>query len=293
MSYQPHHISQQLFRFGKLFAIGLLLAMPVLFAQAETSWTPKKLADGQPDLQGFWRAQVGGTYSLTNPRNGGGNTPPAWFKAKHDGKKGPTKPTRIIDPPDGEVPYQDWARAQQKHIEANIDAPTRQEYIDPQARCFPAGVSRTQWWHEFEIRQFPGYIVFIFDAGVRVIHLDGKPHIADNIKLWMADSRGHWEGNTLVVDVISSNSKHRLSNEGDFASDKVHITERFTFNDENTYTYQAIYDDPSVYTRPWTVSSKQIRSHKDEPNFESWEYGCVEGERSAETSFLGDKKEVK
>jgi hypothetical protein len=262
-------------------------------APSEKIWHPKKLADGQPDLRGFWHAQLGGTYSLTNPRNGGGNTPPAWFLAKRAGKKGPVKPTRIIDPPDGEVPYQAWAREKQKHIAAHIDEPTKQEYIDPQARCFADGVSRTQWWHEFEIRQYPGYVVFVFDAATRIIHLDKRSHIPENIKLWMSDSRGHWEGNTLVVDVTNSNAKHRLSNEGDFSSDKVHITERFSFVDADTYRYEATYTDPSVYTQPWTVASTQVRAHKDEPNFEFYEYGCVEGERSAETSFLGDKAGTK
>ncbi len=84
-----------------------------------------------------------------------------------------------------------------------------------------------------------------------------------------------------MVDVTNSNSKHRLSNEGDFASDAVHITERFTFLDANTYRYEATYDDPSVFTRPWTAASKQIRAHRDEPGFEFWEYACVEGERNA------------
>ena len=197
------------------------------------------------------------------------------------------KPSRIIDPPDGQVPYQPWARQRQAHLAANFENPTQQEFIDPQARCLPGGVLRTQWWHEYEIRQFPGYIVFLFDAASRIIRLDDTPHIPANIKLWMSDSRGRWEGNTLIVDVRNSNAKHRLSNEGDFSSDNVRIQERFTFLDANTYRYEATITDPTVYTRPWTVASKQKRTHTDDPTWEAWEYGCIEGEKNSANSLLG------
>lgn len=66
----------------------------------------------------------------------------------------------------------------------------------------------------------------------RVIPLDGRPHIGEHKKPWMGDSRGHWEGNTLVVDVTNNNSKGRLSRAGDFASDKLHVVERFQFVDQ-------------------------------------------------------------
>ncbi|HMA50795.1 MAG TPA: hypothetical protein VKP60_13640 [Magnetospirillaceae bacterium] len=260
------------------FMLGLIFSLAEVHAE---EWKPARLSDGQPDVQGFWKSQIQGTYSLTNPRNGGGGSPPAWYLAQLEGKQGPVKPSRIVDPADGEVPYQAWARERQRTIAAHIDAPDKPEFVDPQARCFEDGVSRTQWWHEFQIRQYPGYVVFLFDAATRIIPIGSTPHISPRIKLWMSDSRGHWEGNTLVVDVANSNSKHRLSNEGDFASDQVHIVERFTFLDANSYRYEATYDDPSVFTRPWTVASKQIRAHRDDPKFEFWEYACVEGERNA------------
>ena len=267
----------------------LLISGPV---RAE-EWQPKTLADGQPDVQGFWHTQMQGTYSLNNPRNGGGGRPPKWFLAKLEGKQGPVRPSRISDPADGQVPYQPWAREKQKYIEGNIDKPGQAEFIDPQARCFPDGVTRTQWWHEYEIRQYPGYIVFVFDAAVRIVPISDKPHIPGKIKLWMSDSRGHWEGNTLVIDVTNSNSKHRLSNEGDFASDNVHITERLTFTDQNTYAYQATYDDPTVYTRPWTVTSKQIRGHTNDPRAtNSWNTPASRGNEMPRKSALPPTKQA-
>jgi hypothetical protein len=259
--------------------------------RSSSAWQPKRLADGQPDVRGFWRAEHGGTYSLTNPRAGQDGEPGEDGKVPPKAANGMSvpkthKPSRIIDPSDGQVPYQPWAREHQAHLAANFENPTKQEYIDPQARCLPGGVLRTQWWHEYEIRQFPGYVVFLFDAASRIVRLDGAPHIPANIKLWMSDSRGRWEGNTLIVDVTNSNAKHRLSNEGDFSSDNVHIQERFTFVDANTYRYEATITDPTVYTRPWTVASKQKRAHADDSTWEAWEYGCIEGEKNSANSLL-------
>ncbi len=92
-------------------------------------------------------------------------------------------------------------------------------------------------WHGYEIRQYPGYVVFLFDSGNRVIHLDGKPHLPDNIKLWNGDSRGRWEGNTLVVDVANNNSKWRFGRTGEFVSENAHVEERFIFdNDGERFT---------------------------------------------------------
>ena len=132
-------------------------------------------------------------------------------------------------------------------------------------------------------------MVLIYDQNhpFRVIPLDGPPHPEQNIKLWMGDSRGHWERNTLVVDVTNNNSKSRLSNEGDFASDKLHIVERYTFLDANNMTYEATMDDPTVYTRPWTIRASMHRAHRKEPGYEQWENTCHEGERDADIVLAG------
>jgi hypothetical protein len=262
-------------------ALSLALAAPA-FAQDGA-----KLADGQPDVQGYWAPVKQGTYSLSHPSNGGTAEVLRNRELEEQGKPVPTFPSRIIDPKDGEIPYQPWARAKQKATEANIDHPTQQGHLDPQGRCFPDGVIRDPLWTGFEIQQFPGYVVIIFDQNHtwRIIPLDGRPHAPAPIKLWMSDSRGHWEGNTLVVDVANSNSKSRLDNIGDFASDKVHIVERFTFSKDGI-DWQATLDDPSVYTQPWTMQAKYRRDHAGEADYEQWEQACHEGERNAEESLL-------
>src|SRR5579862_8469069 len=103
-----------------------LAAQSAADAKTAAAWVPARLPDGQPDVQGFWSAEVSGTYSLLNPRKGGTRLKEQLLEKA--GKKAPTKPTRIVDPPDGQVPYQPWARAKQQEIQANIDNPTAQRH---------------------------------------------------------------------------------------------------------------------------------------------------------------------
>jgi hypothetical protein len=263
--------------------VKVLLALPLLAGLL--AGQAAKTADGQPDVQGFWAAEVGGTYSLVNPRRGGGRLREQLLE--REGKKAPTKQSRISDPADGQIPYQPWARARQQEIQANIDRPVKQEYIDPQARCLPDGPIRSVFWSAYQILQFPGYVVFVYEQNhpYRIIPLDGRSHPSQDVKLWMGDSRGHWEGNTLVVDVANNNSKSRLDNEGDFASDKLHIVERYTFIDAKTMEYQATLEDPSVYTRPWTIQARMLRTHLKAADYEQWEDACHEGEKNADASL--------
>jgi hypothetical protein len=98
----------------------------------------------------------------------------------------------------------------------------------------------------------------------------------------MGDARGHWDGNTLVIDTTNVNGKGRLSVVGDFLSDQAHITERLTFVDADTMTYETTIDDPTVFTRPWTMRAVEKRK----ADYEFWENACHEGERSVEGMLL-------
>ncbi|WP_018268466.1 hypothetical protein [Methylosinus sp. LW4] len=275
---------------NRIFALVASASFAISGAVCAEDWTPKRLPDGQPDIQGFYRPEIAGTYSLVRPRRGVGvQEQDAYQKRKTDND---FSNSRIVDPPDRQVPYQPWARAKQLALEASAFSWTLPEHIEPQARCVPGGVTRTIFWtQDFEIRQYPNYIVFLHDQNhtSRIIPLDGRPHISERIKLWMADSRGHWEGTTLVVDVTNDNAKHRLSNEGDFSSDKVHIVEKYIFTGPGAFRLEQLYDDPSVYTRPWTLASNFSRAHAKDPNYELWFNECHEGERDVEHLYLGDK----
>jgi hypothetical protein len=213
-------------------------------------WKGPRLDDGQPDVQGHWSNTISNHTNLTDPQGGVPGEP----RREPLGPRNERAPSRVIDPADGQVPYQPWARALQQEYVKNFSDPTKPEYVEPLARCAPGGPSKSFMWHGYEIRQFPNYLVFLFDSGSRVIHLDKKPHLHEKIRLWNGDSRGYWEGNTLFVEVRNNNSKSRFGRTGEFSGTETIVKEKFIFdNNRERYLYQATYTDPTVFTRPWTL----------------------------------------
>jgi hypothetical protein len=243
-------------------------------------WPPAHLPDGQPDVQGLWRPPLNGTLSLTNPMAG-----EAEFVARITGAR-VRNPSRIVDPPDGMIPYQPWAAARQAQQASDWDHPTKVEHVDTQNRCLLGGVPRPFYNTRFRILQPDGQVVFVWDDyhSFRVVPLDRRPHLGPNIKLWMGDSRGHWEGNTLVIDVTNLNAKFRLSVVGDFFSDNAHLVERLTFVDANTMNYEVVITDPTVFTRPWTMRVLE----RGVPDDEMAEFACHEGDRTSDSMLLTD-----
>lgn len=235
---------------------------------AEGPWTGKRLADGQPDIQGFYSNTISNHSNWTDPQAGPPGEPSAAASLPRDQRA----PSRVSDPPDGQVPYLPEARALQQDFERNFHDPVKPKYIEPLARCAPGGVPKSFMWHGYEIRQFPGYVLFYFDSGSRLIHLDGKPHLPETVKLWNADSRGRWEGNTLVVDVRNSNGKALFGRTGDFASENAVIEERYIFdNSGKRYNYVARFTDPTVYSKPWTATIP-ARRFTEEDRADEWHY---------------------
>jgi hypothetical protein len=238
---------------------------------ASGSWTGNRLADGQPDVSGDWSNTIANHNNFTDPQGGIPGDPQA--RGRTLGPREQRAPSRVTDPADGELPYQDWARAKQKEFAVGFFAGGKPEWIEPLARCAPAGIPKSFYWHGYEIRQYPGKILFLFNSGWRLIYLDSKEHhLPQNLKLWQGDSRGHWEGNTLVVDVSNLNGKARLGRTGDFTSENVHVEERYIFSPDNKrYNYVATFTDPTVFTRPFTVTIPARRwSVADKSN--GWHY---------------------
>lgn len=229
-------------------------------------WTGPKLPDGQPDISGHWSNTIANHNNFTDPQGGIPNDPAA-AKRPPLGPQSERAPSRVSDPADGQVPFQPWALAKVKEFQVGFHNPTKPEWVEPLARCAPAGIPKSLYWHGYEVAQYPGYVVFFFDSGSRIIHLDGKPKLADNIKLWNGDSRGHWEGNTLVVDVANHNGKALFGRSGEFVSENGKIQEKYIFaNDGARYNYEATFTDPSVYTRPFTVTVPARKwTVKDQP----------------------------
>src|SRR5690606_9499980 len=178
-------------RIGRLVAAGLVVVPAAVQGQTrwETEvfvaepgeWTGPRLPDGQPDVQGHWSNTIANHNNLTDPQGGipgdvaraGGGGAAAIGREQPAAKRAPS---RVTDPPDGQVPFQPWARAIQQDLLSNFFNPTKEQYIEPLARCAPAGPTKSLMWHGYEIRQYPGYVLFLFDSGTRIIHLDDKPH---------------------------------------------------------------------------------------------------------------------
>lgn len=256
--------------------------------QAKTAqpWTPTYTADGQPDWQGFWRPNPGGdSYDIT-----GGKLRPDYNLQGNGTPKQGTR--RVSGTADGQIPYQPWAAAHRKDIIDHVDDPTKPEYVDTQAHCLLEGPGRVFIHSGFEIIQTPGYVVFLTEQNDEqvIVPLDGRPHIGHDIQLWQGDRRGHWEGNTLVVDITNVKGKSRLDMVGDFYSSNAHFVERFTRVDNDTIKYEAVVTDPTVYTQPWTLNIRFKRSHGDDPHYELWEDACHEGERSADRLVISEEQ---
>jgi hypothetical protein len=267
--------SKKMINYGHAAALCLLLKGPLflpLYAESavvqaaggpttlKAAGPVRRLSDGKPDLSGYYTSDDGGANSTVERYEGGFRTPP----------------TRgiIIDPKDGKLPYQPWARAEQ--IQRSLP---QRGYDDPAAHCFAAGVPRTMYVPvPYQILQPPGYVVILSERMAwRIIPVDGRSHIPDSIRLWQGDSVGHWEGDTLIVDNTNFNGKTWLNQFGDVVSYALHVVERFTPVDANTIKYQATITDPLVYTRPWTIEFPLNRE-----NDELLEVACHEDNEDLE-----------
>jgi hypothetical protein len=213
-------------------------AVTCLLAQDADAPSPiRRLADGTPDISGLYRASGGGANYGLEEKDRDFLTP---------GSRGV-----VVDPPDGVLPYQEWARAER----IDRELPHR-GYEDPTAHCFVAAGAPRSFYvpSPVQILQPPGYVVFLFERMAwRQVPLDGRDHLPDGIRLWQGDSVGRWEGDTLVVETKNMNGNTWLNEVGDVVSYAQTVVERFTPVDGNTITYRATVTDPVVYTRPWTI----------------------------------------
>jgi len=233
-----------------------------------------RLPDGKPDMQGYWATR---------------NFFTAFDLETHERAEFgvPAGKGVIVDPPDGKIPYQPWAVAKKK------DLVEHHMFEDPQAHCFLSGVPRQMYTpFGFQILQPPGSVVLLYEAfhSYRIIPLDGRPHISEPIRLFEGDSRGHWEGDTLVVDVTNQNDATWFDMAGNFHSDALHVRERFSPVDANTINYEATIEDTKVFTRPFKIAFALGRN--TEADYQQMEYACVEGEKDLQhyTETEGAKK---
>lgn len=204
-----------------------------------------RTADGKPDLTGVWQGGNGrrGTWAEANSGLGVGGT-----GLDPSASANPASQQVITDP----APYKPElaSRVLESFNKRGID--------DPAGLCLPLGVPRLALVGLFplQIVQTPTQIVILHEymSVFRVIPLNAK-HPDDVVPTYMGDSVGHWEGDTLVVDVIGFNDKGWLTGTGTFHSDALHVTERYTRVDKDQINYEITMEDPNVLTKPWTVKT--------------------------------------
>ena len=146
----------------------------------------------------------------------------------------------IIDPPSGLIPYQPWAAKEAQFLYDEHQGAHRPENLDPVARGFMEGTPRINLQTGFQILQTPGQVVFLYEYGhhFRVVPIDGRPHLDKDVLLWMGDSRGRWEGNTLVIDVTNHNDQTWFDQVASFHSTALHVTERWTMVGSDRIDYE-------------------------------------------------------
>jgi hypothetical protein len=207
----------------------------------------------------------------------GGTGPPAhWIER---GK--PSRRTSlVIDPPDGRIPFlNDEARRRGAAAAARTPegiAFNGPEDLDKYDRCitrgFPHVIFPTIYDNTSQIVQGPGYVAIRYEMihDARVVPLDSRAHLSPSIRSYFGDSRGHWEGDTLVVDVtnFAKNAGYRG------ATTNLHVVERFTRTNANTVHYEMTIEDPTTFSRPWTAS---LDLKKDPRQLQVPEYACHEG----------------
>jgi hypothetical protein len=168
-----------------------------------------------------------------------------------------------------EIPYQPWALAKK---EENY---TNRLTADPEVNCYLPGVPRITYMpFPFQIVQTPTYVGILYEYvhAIRHIFADGSPHPEGPIEWWMGDSRGRWEGDTFLVDVVHFTPNTWLDRAGNFHSDALHVVERYSFVDRDTLNYEVTIEDPKVFTRPWKMNMLLYR--RKEPNVQLLEYPC-------------------
>jgi hypothetical protein len=259
---------------------------------------------GQPDLQGMYtRNGVVGLEAKppTNPIDPSGNNPlsvsnrgdglgpyPGIFgqggSVLRNGARQQRR-TGIVDPADKNLPWRPEEDAKRRDFLLHMNPPVDLRHVELNARCTLPGLFQGEDGNNpYQFLQRAGSVVMLYDYNhtSRIIHLDGRPHLGKDIRLFMGDSIGHWDGNTLIVDTTNFNDRTSYSREIPYFSDSLHTTERFTIADASTIDYEVTIDDPKLFTAPWKTAGYFTRVPK---GVESLEFACAEGSQTLVNIF--------
>ena len=304
-------------------SVALLLFTLTLTAQ---EWQPEILSDGQPNITGMWN-NVGATATpLEMPNQFEGRVPnqeelAEFIKTRDEARKGAVwdgfensrgvgayenywfdwywsdaqadAPSLIVDPPNGLRPdFTEEALAQKRlNVEHEHDSAANVESGD---RCLSRGVfgmmMPTAYNNGKLIIQSPGYVMIHSEMihNARIIPIDAGNHVDEKIKLWEGDPRGHWEGNTLIIESTNFRYVGNMRAPGSGGGNAVQnegrkMVETFTIEDEDTLRYTLTVDDSETYEAPWTVAFP----YEFDNNYKQYEYACHEGNYAMDNRLSG------
>jgi hypothetical protein len=232
---------------GSIVFTALLTLAPVP-AVAQSGAIPR-MPDGRPNLQGIWQVLA----------------PAAWDIQDHSPRLGVPAGQGIVE--GNEIPYQPAAlKRKQENFASRATA-------DPESKGYLPGVPRAMYMpFPFQIVQTPTHLAMTFEyaQAVRIVYTNGTPHPRGPIEWWMGDSRGKWDGDTLVVDVVHFTDQTWLDRAGNFHSELLHLVERYTLAGPDHINYEVTVEDPKVFTRPWKMRTVLYR--RKEPNVRLLDY---------------------
>jgi hypothetical protein len=207
----------------------------------------------------------------------GATSPMHWFENYYAAN---SRPWLVIDPPDGKVPPQTaeaTTRAANRQAARKGRGPAdswedRSLYDRCITRGIPGSMMPAIYGNSYRIHQGPGVVTITYEMvhDTRVIPLDNRPHVAQSIRQYVGDARGHWEGNTLVVETTNFTDKTPYRG----SSDQLKMTERFTLLGPDTVEWAVTFDDPHTWARPWTFAMNLTKADESQQPFE---YACHEG----------------
>jgi hypothetical protein len=280
---------------GAVIAIGSTAkaaAMDSPAAQEKALWQCPRTSWGHPDLEGTWTNFDRTPFERPDPGNSprrntgaaGVGPSPDFSQDWAHSRLSPVRPSVVVDPPNGRVPVRPEAEARRDYDLAHLT--DSWEYSSPWERCItrgvPGGMFPSDYNNAYQIFQTRDSVVISQEMihETRIILIDGRPHIPSNVRQWMGDSRGHWEGDTLVVETTHFDDRAWIANnastgrmKGIHSTADLRVVERFTRVSANTINWQATIEDPKVYTSPWTVAMPLNL----EPDYQRYEYACHEG----------------
>jgi hypothetical protein len=284
---------------------------------AKSQWTPARTPDGQPDIQGAYaRAGIYGLAPQQMESNGphGAENPldDTAYSRLPDGQRkrgrsdesladspqpqgeggravplaGPAPPgpwrLGLVDPPDKVLPWKPEEDKKRREFLMHTNPAASLRYVEFDARCALPGLFLNGGPFQFIQPENKVLILSEYQHYTRTIHLDGRPHLGSGIRLFMGDSIGHWEGNTLIVDTTNFNEFTSFTREIPYLSDALHTIERFTIADQNNIEYEVTVDDPKLFTKPWKTAGLY---RKAKPEYEITEYACAEGSQTLLNMF--------